>query len=566
MADQGPTFSQAELAARATDSLLGPSPFIGLGRQDMLDAWFKVIDQAIRQPASAVLASSGLVLELMRILIGTSELQPDPSDRRFASARFSSSRLYRRSMQAYFAWVKSLNHWLDDLQLDPRNDRRARYTLSLLTDALAPTNTLLGNPDALEKLIKTRGRSGLKGLRHMIDDMRHNHFMPSQVDKSAFRVGGNLACTPGKVVFRNELLELLQYDPQTPTVHALPLLFAPPQINKYYVLDLSPDRSMIRFLVEKGFQVFAISWCNPTAAQRHIGMDDYVQATREAINAVLSITGQERCNMLGVCAGGITTVVTAAYLSAIGDYCINSLTLLVTVLDMKVGDDSTLGLFTTRESIEQARRQSAAAGVLEGSDTARLFSWLRPNDLIWNYWVNNYLLGNDPPAFDVLFWNNDTTRLPARLHSQFLDMYLENPLGTPGPADVAGMPIDLGMIEADVYLLGGTTDHITPWKSNYRSAGLFGGEVTFVLSNSGHVQCMVNPPGNPKSGYMTNASVPPTPEEFLESAESHAGTWWLHWTAWLAERSGRKVAAPRAAGDADYPPLEDAPGSYVHQK
>ena len=323
MAEENLHSAQSELALAATDSLLGPNPFIGLSRQDVLDAWLQVIDQAIHQPASAVINSAGFIKDLVCVLIGRSDLQPEKGDKRFGSELFTSSRIYRRTMQAYLAAVRSLNTWLDDLDLDAKNDARARFMLSLVTDALAPTNSVLGNPDALQKLLNTRGRSGLKGLRNLINDLRNNNFTPSQVDKSKFEVGGNLACTPGKVVFRNDLLEVLQYDPQTPTVHAVPLLYAPPQINKYYVLDLSPEKSLMRYLVENGFQVFAISWFNPGTAQRDLGMDDYVQATREAINAVLCITGQDRINLLGACAGGITTTVAAAHFSAIGDYFIN---------------------------------------------------------------------------------------------------------------------------------------------------------------------------------------------------------------------------------------------------
>lgn len=563
MAERETHSVQTDVATRATESMLGPNPFVGFSREDVLDAWVKVLDSAISQPTSVVINSASFVMELLRVLIGTSELAPEKGDKRFTHQRFSTGKLYRRAMQSYLAAVKALNNWLEDLELDPKHTARARFMLSLMTDAMAPTNTVVGNPDALQKLIDTRGRSGLKGIRNLIQDMRKNNFMPSQVDKSKFAVGENLACTPGRVVFRNHILELIQYDPQTPAVHAIPFVFAPPQINKYYVLDLSPPKSLLRYLVENGFQVFAISWRNPTKSDAQLGMDDYVRAMREAINAILCISGEERVNMLGVCAGGITTTIAAAHFSAIGDYCINSLSLLVTVLDTQHEEDTTLGLFITPETIELARQQSAVAGVLKGEDTARLFSWLRPNDLVWNYWVNNYLLGNDPPAFDVLFWNSDTTNLPARLHSHFLDLYVDNALAAPGPAEIAGMPIDLGMIESDIYIVGGTTDHITPWKATYRNIGLFGGEVTYVLSHSGHIQCMVNPPGNPKASFATNASQPPSASDFLEGAEQHQGSWWPYWVDWLAERSGEQVDAPRERGGPGFPPLEKAPGTYV---
>ena len=435
--------------------------------------------------------------------------------------------------------------------------------MNLVLDAVAPSNLLLTNPSAMKRAIDTGGLSLVRGLQSFVHDVRQNGGMPSLVDKRPFKVGENLACTPGSVVHRTDTLELIQYQPQTERVHAIPLLFVPPQINKYYVLDLAPQKSMARFLVSQGYQVFIVSWANPGPAQRDWGMGHYVQALVEASDVVRAITRSKRLNVSGGCSGGITTAMLASHLAARRDHRINSLTFWVCVLD-PAATDSDVGALLTPQSIEIARKRSAKLGILPGAELARVFAWLRPNDLVWNYVVNNYLHGETPPAFDVLFWNADSTNLTAALHSDYLDLYLKRPFAKPGEMSLLGQPIDLRRVDVDAYILAGNTDHITPWKACYRTTGMLGGKKQFVLSNSGHVQAIVNPPGNPKARYFTNGTLPTTPDEWLGGAREHEGSWWEHWSAWLRERSGPEVAAPHRVGSRAHQVLGPAPGEHVH--
>ncbi|MNF31424.1 Poly-beta-hydroxybutyrate polymerase [compost metagenome] len=388
--------------------------------------------------------------------------------------------------------------------------------------------------------------------------------MPSQVDMKAFEVGKSLATTEGAVVFRNSVLELIQYRPTTEQVHERPLLVVPPQINKFYVFDLSQEKSLARFLLRSGVQTFVVSWRNPTKAQREWGLSSYIEALKEAIEAVIAITGSQDINMLGACSGGMTTASLLGHYAALGEQKVHALTLLVSVLDNKL--DTQVALFADEKTLEVAKRRSYQAGVIEGSDMAKVFAWMRPNDLIWNYWVNNYLLGNEPPVFDILYWNNDTTRLPAALHGEFIDMFKTNPLTRPGALEVCGTPVDLKQVTCDVFCLAGTTDHITPWEACYKSAHLFGGKCEFVLSNSGHIQSILNPPGNPKARYMTNTELPYESKAWQESATKHTDSWWLYWQKWLSERSGASKKAPTKLGNKQFPPGEAAPGTYVHER
>ncbi|SUD58493.1 poly(R)-hydroxyalkanoic acid synthase, class II [Ectopseudomonas oleovorans] len=432
-----------------------------------------------------------------------------------------------------------------------------------MTEAMAPSNSM-ANPAAVKRFFETGGKSLLDGLSHLAKDMVHNGGMPSQVNMEAFEVGKNLATTEGAVVFRNDVLELIQYKPITESVHERPLLVVPPQINKFYVFDLSPDKSLARFLLRSQVQTFVVSWRNPTKAQREWGLSTYIAALKEAIDVICAITGSKDVNMLGACSGGLTTASLLGHYAALGEPKVNALTLLVSVLDTQL--DTQVALFADEKTLEAAKRRSYQAGVLEGSDMAKVFAWMRPNDLIWNYWVNNYLLGNEPPVFDILYWNNDTTRLPAALHGEFIDMFQTNPLTRPGALEVCGTPIDLKQVTCDFFVVAGTTDHITPWDSCYKSAHLFGGKCEFVLSNSGHIQSILNPPGNPKARYMTNSAMPLDPKAWQESSTKHADSWWLHWQTWLSERSGETKNAPRALGNKKFPAGEAAPGTYVHER
>jgi polyhydroxyalkanoate synthase len=397
----------------------------------------------------------------------------------------------------------------------------------------------------------------------MIEDLARNGGLPSQVDMSAFEVGKQLALATGAVVFKNDVFELIQYAPQSETVYSRPLLCVPPQINKYYILDLAPGKSVVEYLTQHGFTVFAISWRNPTAKQRHWGFETYMKAILTASEVVRDITGQESVNTVGACAGGMTLALTLGHLAAKGDHRFNAATFMVTVLDSNV--ESTMGLFASPETVAAAKLASKARGVLEGQEMARIFAWLRPNDLVWNYWVNNYLIGNEPAAFDILYWNNDTTRLPARFHGELMDLSIKNPLVKPSSLTMLGTPIDLSRVKLDTFITAGITDHITPWQGCYATTQLMGGKPEFILSNAGHIQSILNPPGNPKASYFAGAEYPANADQWLARAEKRGGSWWDRWRDWLGERSGNRIPAPATLGNERHPAGAVAPGTYVFE-
>ena len=545
----------------AADAIGGPNPIVGIRRKDLLDSLKTVVAEAVRHPRHSTASAVHLAGTTIAAAGGRGRLAPGPKDRRFADAAWRDNALYRRLLGVYLAADAELDAWLGGTQLSAVDRARARFVLSLALDAMAPSNLPL-NPAAVKRFIDTGGESALAGARQFVGDVLHNGAFPRQVDAEQFTVGGNLAATPGSVVFRNEVLELIQYTPSTERVYARPLVIAPPQINKFYVFDLSAEKSLVRYAVEKGFQVFMVSWRNPTAEQRDWDLTTYLTALEEAIDAVVAITGSPDVNLTGACSGGITAVSLAALLAARGRPLINALTLFVSVFDT-AEDTTLLGVFASEETLAAAKRHSHVQGVLDGRELARVFNLLRPNELIWSYWVNNYLLGQRPPAFDILYWNNDTTRLPAALHGQLIDIYRDNALVHPGAVVVNGTPLDLSRITADAFVMAGTTDHITPWAACYRSARRLGGEVEFALSNSGHIQSILNPPGNPKASYALNAERPASPEEWQAGATTVAGSWWPHWVQWLGQRSGKRVPAPATVGNDRYAPLDAAPGRYV---
>lgn len=552
-----------ELSQKATESILGPNPVVGIPGRDVVSTARMVMWQTVKQPVHSLKHIGKLGLAFKDVLIGRSEMAPAPEDKRFADPTWSQNPLYRRYMQAYLAWRKELNTWITEADLPPQDVSRAQFVVSLVTEAMSPTNTAL-NPAAIKRFFETGGKSLLDGMTHMVQDIANNGGMPSQVNMNAFEVGQNLATTKGSVVFRNEVLELIQYKPLTEEVYERPVLVVPPQINKFYVFDLSPEKSLARYLALSNMQAFVISWRNPTKAQREWGLSTYIEALKEAIDVVLAITGSKDLSMLGACSGGITTVSLLGHYAALKEKKVHSFTLLVSVLDTDI--KTQVALFADEKSIEAARRMSYQSGVLEGRDMARVFAWMRPNDLIWNYWVNNYLLGNEPPVFDILFWNNDTTRLPAALHGEFLELFKTNPLTRPGALEVCGTPIDLKQVKCDFFCIAGLNDHITPWEACYKSARLLGGKCEFVLSSSGHIQSILNPPGNPKARYFINKEMPADPKQWLESASKESDSWWRHWRDWLHQRGGKLKPAPAALGNDDYPPMEPAPGTYVHER
>jgi polyhydroxyalkanoate synthase subunit PhaC len=550
-----------EAGDRAVDAVLGANPFVRVDPTETLAATGKAAARALTRPAFIWRKARALAGETRAILAGDGDV-PTPKDRRFADPSWQTNRLYRRWLQAYLVLERELKSLPDEVPLDEQDADKARFLFSLLADAVAPTNALLGNPAALKRARETRGRSLLAGSRNLVDDLRHNGGMPSMVNTKPFRVGQTTALTPGAVVHRTELLELIQYRPTTSRVLRCPLVVVPPQINKFYILDLAPGRSLVEHAVSRGQQVFMISWRNPGAEHRDWDLARYVAEAEQALAVARRITRAPSVGVAGACAGGITTAAMLAHLAGRGDARIDSATFLVTALDMEA--PSVLTMFGTDQAVARAIKRSRRRGLLDGKELARAFAWLRPNDLIWSHWVNNYLLGNDPSAFDVLAWNADSTNLPAGLHVDFLRMLAANALAHPDSIEIGGIPIDLRHVTLDAYVVGALKDHITPWTACYSTPMLLGGESQFVLSSSGHIQALVNPPDNPKARFLTNPTLPEDPDEWLAEAAENHGSWWDHWLDWLAERSGDERQAPRRLGSKAYPALEAAPGLYVH--
>ena len=547
----------------ASGNTLALNPLVGVRLQDLADSARTLFTAVFNQPKVAAEQWLSFLGELGAIMVGKSERAPKAGDRRFSDPPWKDSPWHSGLLKAYLAWGEAVRGLVDKTNLDDIDKARARLVTEILIDAVAPTNSMLTNPAVVRKLIDTGGRSLWHGLNNYFDDLAGNGGMPSMVDRTAFRVGENLATTPGGVIFRNELLELIQYAPTTPKVWRRPLVITPPQINKYYALDLSPDKSMVRFLLESGIQVFCVSWRNPTAKERHWGLDSYVAALDEAVDAAREVTGSDDISMMGSCSGGITSTAYFATLGSAAEKKIRNMVLAVCLLDPNAADESAFGCLITPETLRAAKEASGLRGIVDGHDLARMFAWMRPNDLIWNYWVNNYLLGNQPPAFDILFWNADTTRLPARLHGNYLDLYLTNPFVNPGKLILNNKAVDMSGIKADSYVIAGVTDHITPWKGVHRTAQIMGDATTFVLSNSGHLQSLLNPPTNPKASFQVGSVNSAGPDAFLAAAERRKGSWWLDWRDWLYARSGEEVSASTLLGNARHPVTAPAPGTYV---
>jgi len=561
------TRAASALAERAAHRTLAVNPLIGIRRKEVLKAATTLAARLASEPRTVSRQYAKFLGECARIAVGRSELVPRPGDRRFADAAWSGNLLFRRVLQSYVALCGSLDRCIDEAQMDPLTADRARFAVSLYEDAIAPSNFLASNPAALRKLLDTKGTSVLRGFANLVDDLASGTWLPRQVDTRPYTVGVNLATTPGAVVFRNELLELIQYAPAGPEAHERPLLIVPPQINKFYVFDLTPPQSLVRWSLESSVNTFIVSWRNPTRRQAAHGLDAYAEALEQAVDAVREISRCRDINVFGACSGGITLSALLGYLAAGRERKVHSATLAVCVLDTSAVRNTTAGLFITPGTIAAAKAASRKRGVVEGNDLARLFAWMRPNDLIWNYVVNNYLLGNEPPAHEILFWNSDSTRLPARLHADFLDLIDANPLPVAGKLSVRGRRVDLATTGLDTYVIGGLADHITTWQGVYRTARLFGGaRSTFVLANGGHIQSLINPPSNGRSWFVAGRARSATPESWLERHSRTDGSWWPHWRVWLAARAGKRIAAPMALGSELHPAIARAPGSYVLER
>jgi polyhydroxyalkanoate synthase len=555
-----------ELLADAAENTLAFNPLLGLRRRDLAAAAGGLLKAVVTSPPAVMRSLGAYATELRQVVVGASQAKPDTKDRRFTDPAWQTNFLSRRLMQAYLVTREQLARFIDRTSLDARSKGRAQFLASLLIDALAPSNWLLANPAALRRVIDTGGVNVVRGVKNLVHDLRHNHMLPSQVDTTAFQLGANIAATPGQVVHRAEMFELIQYAPSTDKVHARPLVMASPQVNKFYAVDLAPEKSLLKWAVDTGVQLFVISWRNPTALQGHWGLDDYVMALDQAVEVARAITHSPDVNMWGTCSGGMTLAAYLGWLAARGERKVVNTTWGVCILDTETAlRDSTLGLFTTPQAIRAAKARSRQRGIVTGPEMARIFAWLRANDLIWNYWVNNYLLGNKPPAFDILFWNNDTTRLPGQLHCDLLELFETNPFANAGALKVGGLPIDLGQVEVGAYVIGGITDHITPWRACYGTARLLGPQSTFVLANAGHLQSLIHPPGAAKSFFLSAPADAADADQWAQAAQARRteGSWWPHWRAWIQQRSGELVEAPTKLGADQHPPLGPAPGSYV---
>ncbi|HWD32511.1 MAG TPA: class II poly(R)-hydroxyalkanoic acid synthase [Pseudomonas sp.] len=540
------------------------SAISGLRGRDLLSTLRTVSRHSLRHPLHTAKHMLALGNQLGRVLLGDTPHQPSPRDSRFTDPAWNHNPFYSRGLQAYLAWQKQTRQWIDESQLDADDRARAHFLFTQINDALSPSNSLL-NPSAVKELFNSGGLSLVRGLNHLLDDLRHNDGLPRQVNPHAFEVGRNLATTPGAVVFRNELLELIQYKPMSEKQYARPMLVVPPQINKFYIFDLSPANSFVQYMLKNGLQTFMVSWRNPDPRHREWGLSSYVEALEEAMNVCRAITGSREVNLMGACAGGLTIAALQGHLQAKRQMRrISSATYLVSLLDSQI--DSPASLFADEQTLEAAKRRSYQQGVLDGREIARVFAWMRPNDLIWNYFVNNYLLGKAPPAFDILYWNNDNTRLPAALHGDLLDFFKHNPLAHAAGLEVCGTPIDLQKVNVDSFSVAGSNDHITPWDAVYRSTLLLGGDKRFILANSGHVQSILNPPGNPKAHYVDNPRLSSDPRAWFYDAKQIDGSWWPQWLEWIQARSGTQRETLMTLGDQNYPPMDPAPGTYVQAR
>ncbi|HVR91937.1 MAG TPA: alpha/beta fold hydrolase [Novosphingobium sp.] len=524
-----------------------------------------LLGHTIFNPSAAYQEGVSLFRELSAIANGQGTWKARSGDKRFSDPLWENNDYYNKMLQAYMAWAQSLQNYAAAAGFEGKAAGRAKFVLGQVSDALAPTNFLTGNPVALKEAWDSGGKSLIDGYRNFVGDAAARRPVPSQVDKRPFKVGENLAATPGNVVLRTEMFELLQYKAQTERVRERPILVVPSIINKYYAFDLAPGRSLFEYLVQQGFTLFTMVFRNPQKEHDHWGMAAYMNAIDTALEAVREIGEIEDPHLWVVCGSGPLVVSLAGSYAARNDRKIGSLTLFVAPLDMAgLAETDGLGDFNDPKISAIAERLPAKSDRITADEFTLLFAMLRPNDLIWNYWVNNYLMGKEPPAFDILAWNADGTGMTAQFNRDFRSFSEKNPLVTPGAMTVKGEPIaDISNLDLDSYVIGARTDHICPWPTVYRSAQMLGDRCQFVLGGSGHIQTIVSPPGSAKATYFLNPDKTGSAAEWLEQARKVEGTWWEHFVAWCHERSGPFVSAPATASNARYSPLGAAPGTYV---
>ena len=552
-----------------------PNPASGNDPLGLGGAWIRAMQEAGNNPAGVMEAAARYASGIAAAAVAAGErahgadapgpVQPAPKDRRFTDSAWSENPAFFMMLQGYLLWARLVNDLVGSAGLDDVDGEKARFSAELLVDALAPTNFLATNPVAQKRFLETGGMSIVRGVATFLEDLATNKGLPRQVDPLAFTVGKDLAATPGKVVYRNDLIELLQYAPTTETVYETPLLLSPPWINKYYIMDLAPGRSYVQWAVDHGHTVFAISYKNPGEGDRNLTMEDYLErGPIAALDAIREITGTEQANLVGLCLGGTLTGMLLSFLAEAGDDRVRSSTLLNTLVDFS--NPGRLGAFTDEPAIAHLEDLMAERGYLESSEMMNTFTFMRANDLVWNYAVNNWLLGQSPPPFDILAWNGDGTRMPAKMHSFFVrSCYLNNEFAR-GTMQLAGVPLDPSAVTGDVYVLAAQEDHITPWRGSYLTTQVLPNANTrFVLCAAGHIAGIVSPP-SPKVWYRTgDDGRPADPDAWLEGTTRHEGSWWEDWSLWIGERAGERVPPPPMGGDL-HPPIGDAPGTYVLEK
>jgi polyhydroxyalkanoate synthase subunit PhaC len=539
--------------------------------------FLELTQRMMTNPNAIMEAQFGLWQDYMRLWQTTAQrmigrepepvIAPEKGDRRFRDAAWNDNILFDFIKQSY---LLSSRYVLDtasrDHGLEPKEQQKVEFYTRQFVDALAPSNFVVTNPEVLRATLESRGENLLRGLKHMLEDLERGKGRLSirMTDLDAFEVGKNIATTPGKVVYQNELMQLIQYTPTTETVYKRPLLIVPPWINKFYILDLQPQNSFIRFAVEQGFTVFVISWVNPDEELSHKTFESYMlEGPLEALDAIEQATGEKEVTSIGYCLGGTLMSATLSYMAAKKDNRIKALTLFTTLLDFS--DPGELGVFIDEEQLALVEKKMMKRGFLDGAEMAGTFNMLRANDLIWSFVVNNYLLGKEPFPFDLLYWNSDSTRMPAAMHNFYLRrFYHENLLVEPGGIELGGVPIDIKRLRLPVYWVSTREDHIAPWVATYQATQILKGPKRFVLAGSGHIAGVINPPASGKYGYWLNDDLPADPSDWLAKAEHHEGSWWEDWATWNAAKSGPGGQVPaREPGGGELPALEDAPGSYV---
>ena len=543
---------------------------VGLGK-----AFFELTQRMMSDPAKMVEAQMALWRDYAALWHSTARrmmgherepvITPEKSDRRFRHEDWRENQVFDFIKQSYLLSAQWMQRTVREVDgLDNKTAKKVDFYTRQFVDAMSPSNFVLTNPEVLRDTLKSNGQNLVSGLENLLADLERgkDRLHIRMTDHEAFEVGGNVATSPGKVIYQNELMQLLHYAPATAKVYKRPLLIIPPWINKFYILDLRPDNSFIKWAVERGYTVFVISWVNPDEKLAHKTFEDYMlEGPLDALDAIEQATGETSVNVIGYCIGGTLLAATLAYMAAKGDKRFNAATFFTTQVDFS--EPGELEVFIDDEQIASLREKMTEAGYLDGAEMATTFNMLRANDLIWSFVVNNYLLGRDPFPFDLLYWNSDTTRMPRDMHLYYLEnMYQKNLLAQPGGLTMAGVPIDLGKITLPIYLQGGREDHIAPFRSVFKAVKLYGGPVRFMLAGSGHIAGVINPPAAKKYQYWLNPKNPKDLEQWLDGAVEHPGSWWPDWHKWLSRKSGPKVPA-RAPSDGKLKPIEDAPGSYV---